>query len=108
MVVTFDSPHASIDRMPGATPTFRFSVTAEFPSGGWTWTLEPREPQGINPFDLLLILTLTAPDHGIDMVIPELIEFVVENPAIDYTTVHVAIEGDSDGTLVVDPVVHTS
>ena len=49
------------DHMPGSPPTLHVSGECEMPSPGYTLTLTPAEPQGINPDDLILVLTATEP-----------------------------------------------
>lgn len=94
-MVDFDTPYATLDRRPGRAPRLHFWVTVRFDTPGWTWTLRPRVPQGINPADLLLALTLTAPSEVVpDVVTPALIEYVVLNPSIDYTDIDVTVEGN--------------
>ena len=42
------------DRMPGGRPTLHVTGECAFPTGGYTVELRRKEPQGINPADLLL------------------------------------------------------
>lgn len=49
------------DHMPGRPATLHVSGECEMPTPGYTLTLTPAEPQGINPDDLILVLTATEP-----------------------------------------------
>jgi len=51
------------DRTPGGTPTLYVHGVCVVPSAGFTAKLQRKAPQGINPSDLLLDLTVTPPPN---------------------------------------------
>lgn len=53
--------HDHMPKVPGGPPTLHVTGTCRIRSGGYSLELKPREPQGINPADLLLDLAVQAP-----------------------------------------------
>jgi hypothetical protein len=108
MIIDFEAPYATCDHHPEKAPRLRFWVTAIFPTAGWTWSIAPSAPQGTNPQELLLTLTVTHPT-GVFAAVrsPQLVEYTVKHPGIEYTGVNVTVDGDHHDAFHVD-VIETS
>ena len=71
--------YAIHDHMPGPDKEWatRITGTVTAPTGGWTVKLQRHEPQGINPWDLLLDLICTPPSNsGTDALEDHPVEFI--------------------------------
>ena len=53
---------ATHDHEPSGTATLRIRGICEVPGEGYTAQLQPLEPQGVNPADLLMKLIVQEPD----------------------------------------------
>lgn len=83
------------DHMPGADNTLVLYVSGACtcPSPGYTLKLTRKEPQGINPKDLLLELTAEAPSGPVpDVLWPCTVEYR-EETSMEYDTVTTLGEG---------------
>jgi hypothetical protein len=105
----FEEAHATCDHRPGLNHgRLHVWATALFPTPGWTWRITPRKPQGIYPQDLLLLMTVERPDHVVASVqTPELVEYIIDVPEIEYKSVTLAVDGDAEGGFSVN-VIETS
>ena len=90
------------DHMPGTDPglTLRVYGSCICPTPGYVLTLRYKEPQGINPKDLLLEFLSEAPTGGVpDVLWPCTVEYE-QSTATEYDTV--TIMGDGGGTVKVE------
>ena len=76
---------AYLDHMPPGK-SVRVSGTVTFPTDGYTAVLRPREPQGINPQDLLLDLVVQEPTGGVPDVLTDVDVEYQADTTTDYTT----------------------
>jgi hypothetical protein len=77
------------DRMPKSEPTLRVTGECMMPTPGYDCGLRVREPQGINPRDLLLELIVVEPNDTRPAVItPCTINFELKTSA-EYDTVSI-------------------
>ena len=85
-MLDFRDWNACIDRMPPRQPTLHVMGTCEFPTAGYSVELRPKDPQGINPADLLLELHVTEPTGPAAQVVTAVdVRYVQEDPP-DYDT----------------------
>jgi hypothetical protein len=94
--------HAWRDRMPGKPPTLHVVGTCECPTAGYTASLRPVSPQGVNPAIYILELVLTPPDRPAAQVITGVPVYYREITATRYGEVFII----PDNTLV--PVLEVS
>jgi hypothetical protein len=87
------------DRMPGKAPALRVAGSCTFPSTGYSASLKRHEPQGINPWELMLDLVVTPPDIDQPAVTEIAVEYVEET---DYAYKTVSIIGYESGIPVQD------
>ncbi|HEU4657983.1 MAG TPA: hypothetical protein VFR97_10675 [Capillimicrobium sp.] len=80
---------AICDHMPGAPRELRVTGSCRAPVGGLTVGLRRKEPQGINPRDLLLELVVDRPEVGPEVETNYAVEYVERDPA-EYDTVSIA------------------
>lgn len=93
---------AFLDIQPPGPPVLRVRAICTFGTAGYTATLERREPQGFNPRDLLLDLTVTAPTGPVAQVISEVeVRYEEETTAGAFDTVTIVPDGISVPVRVV-------
>ena len=68
---TSDGWHASHDHMPGANRELRVTGIVHANTGGYGFKLCRKEPQGINPRDLLLDLEVSEPAGDVPQVLTD-------------------------------------
>lgn len=95
--------HAWLDRMPPGPATLHVAGEVVAATPGYDAKLAPQEPQGINPNDLLLVLTLEKRD-GIftQQLTPVPAAYRAKDPAIAYDTVTVLFPDGTSRTLNVE------
>lgn len=79
--------YASHDHMPPGPRTLQVRGECTFPTGGYSATLRRREPQGINPTDLLLELVVEVPIDIVTQVIATVPVEYREETDVEYETV---------------------
>jgi hypothetical protein len=86
---------AVIDHQPGTPPKLTVTGEVEVPTTGWTLSLKPAHPQGINPRDLILDLH-AVPPHGPagQIVLHEPVGFT-EQPSPEYGEVTIRYEHEA-------------
>ena len=96
-MVTCRDWYASHDHQPPGPLTLRIRGVCEVPGEGFTAQLQPLEPQGVNPADLLMKLIIQEPDT-IDGD-PEDVDVVYEAETdIEYETISIVfVETISSG-----------
>jgi hypothetical protein len=72
--------------MPGKPQQLRVWGICHAPTTGFSFTLRRKEPQGINPKDLLLELDVIAPEIGNDKLTDYDVEYL-EDTDFEYDTV---------------------
>lgn len=94
---------AWLDRMPPGPATLHVQGEVVAPTPGYVAKLAPKEPQGINPNDLILALTLEE-KGGIwtQVLTPVSASYVVDDPKIAYDTVTVLFPDGTSRTLNVE------
>ncbi len=97
--------NAWMSQMPPGPGSLHVTGTVHLPSPGYTATLEPAAPQGINPTDLLLDLVVTPrPGNWPEVITPTSVRFDQEPAALGYKSVLIR-EPDGDAVqLDVDTV----
>jgi hypothetical protein len=86
---------AWLNVQPGGPHTFHVKGMIEVNTGGWTATLTPTIPQGINPLIKLLDLVLTPPAGPVSEVISTIEATYDENPALhEYKQVQFRLAGE--------------
>jgi hypothetical protein len=86
---------AWLDRQPPGPPTLHVTGACEFPSAGYTVELRRREPQGINPRDLLLDKVIHAPTGVAASVLTTVPVRYCEEASMRYETVTILPDGIS-------------
>jgi hypothetical protein len=82
------------DQMPPGPATLRVTATCTCPQGR-ALELRKKEPQGINPRDLLLDRIVTPPDGPVAQVVTEVDVRYSEETEFDYQTVTILPDGPS-------------
>ena len=79
---------AWLNKEPPTPPmTLHVTGTCTFPTPGYTAELRPSNPQGINPWDLLLDLVVQAPSGGVPDVLTDVDVRYDAEVTTEYTTV---------------------
>lgn len=79
---------AWIDKMPPGPPKLIVTGSMQVNTGGWTVTMKPAEPQGINPDIKILVIEAIAPSGQVTQVVTTIPLRYEENPAQhEYTEV---------------------
>ncbi|HEX5845708.1 MAG: hypothetical protein ACXWVL_10070 [Rhodoplanes sp.] len=87
---------ASINNLPGSTPTLIVTGDVEVPTPGWKVTLVRKVPQGINPRILLLDVQAAPPKEPVIQVIQVIpLRYEESPPQNDYSQVTVLDGSDS-------------
>ena len=94
--------YASHDHQPPGPKTLRIQGVCEVPGAGFTAQLQPLEPQGVNPADLLMKLIIQEPDTIEGE--PEEVEVLYERETEDgYETISIVfVETISSGFDPID------
>jgi hypothetical protein len=85
--------HAWHDWMPGKPPTLHVSGTVLTPCAGYTVTLKPAAPQGINPAIYMLDLIVTPPRQASGDVLTPVDVHYQEITSFQYTEVFILPDG---------------
>lgn len=95
--------HAWLDRMPPGPATLHVAGEVVAATPGYDAKLAPQEPQGINPKDLILVLTL-EPRDGIftQQLTPVPAAYRAKDPAVAYDTVTVLFPDGTSRTMSVE------
>jgi hypothetical protein len=95
--------NAWINAKPGGPRSFHVSGVVDLPSPGYSATLQPASPQGINPTELILELTVRAPSGGIwpQVITPVDVRFDQTPLVTNYQTVLVRVPGGATVPLTV-------
>lgn len=101
-MVTCRDWYASHDHQPPGPMTLRIRGVCEVPGEGFTAQLQPLEPQGVNPADLLMKLIIQEPDTIEGE--PEAVDIVYETETdIEYETISIVfVETISSGFDPID------
>jgi len=84
--------HAWHDWMPGKPPTLHVVGVVRCPSAGYTVTLKPAAPQGINPAIYILELVVTPPTQTAAQVVTDVPVHYSEQTSVRYTEVFIVPE----------------
>ena len=89
--------YASHDHQPPGPARLNVTGMCTFPKTGYTAELQPLEPQGINPNDLLMKLVIHEPEVGGDALTDVEVRFQMETETEYDTVTIVSVETISAG-----------
>jgi len=92
--------HAWHDWMPGKPPTLHVVGVVRCPTAGYTVTLKPAAPQGINPAIYILELVVTPPTQPAAQVVTDVPVHYSEHTSVRYTEVFIIPQ--NIGVTVID------